>query len=403
VAIENLYRVLTGFGSGPSLVTVLQIPGITLPSWWGEDDGDDLARIGRLFNRVPGADWAFRPGEASVDSVYSDILARAEAARRVLTPSEADELADTAKELFQNGKPPEPSDKYQKYLDLKRAYEQAVTPVQKARALEEWRLKGQKNTIEALLDRYTRVTSDPQAEWWRHLGALMNANRRVDSSGSPYLYTNTVPRYSRLFDDDGWTRVELTADELAANTASLRIIGNRSDFKLWRQGASGGVHDSADAQLASSEAALSLDVKRARIDRPWLDPLVLASRVWKWPTGSSGALISDGGLANGGVTAEGLMPLQPVEVLLARNVRIRFSDVSELRAIRTSIRTRRPLSWGTFDLIGRYLNDAGLDPVLPQFTSQAVIASGVQIIAWYCVPIPKLPDPDPRLFPIPVP
>jgi len=158
---------------------------------------------------------------------------------------------------------------------------------------------------------------------------------------------------------------------------------------MWRSAASDFTVDGLRMPTTvPARFVVTAQLRRVEILRPWLNPLVLRSRAWRWSPASAtyGVQVSSGGNLAGSVIPTGVMPMLPVSVLLARNVVIDWSDNGELA---NAYRQRRTLSheirWGPFRLTGAVQNGGHIDLPDPQ------------LIGYISELLPRCPDPDLRL------
>jgi hypothetical protein len=201
---------------------VLTDPGIVLDPQWDLSKVADQAKLAVLLGRAPKATWLYRPNTYSMEQVYKEILDTHDTPKVTLTADEQKELNRVKKLLYTNKM--ENSDDYNRYLQDKSDYGKAVIALEYARedalakgtpldpkyqdavdnALAQWTgPHGQKDTIEAALDSYARITGLDPGHWWTELTQQFNQQRRTGPNGAfgPVLLDSD---YKRLFDDDGW-------------------------------------------------------------------------------------------------------------------------------------------------------------------------------------------------------
>ena len=89
------------------------------------------------------------------------------------------------------------------------------------------------------------------------------------------------------------------------------------------------------------------------------------------------------------------MPLLPVGLLLAKNVRV-SGDFSETERtwMRSQVSGGASFGWGPFSIGGRYSKRTERDYVAGTVTDTGFISPHMQVIGWFCLPLGKSPDPD---------
>jgi hypothetical protein len=326
---------------------------------------DDPAGINIMLNQCPPASQTLGSFYSSqrLDQVYELVLKKSALAKQsVQVPG----LDDAKKYLIgPSGLTPQ----YQSYLDLQSKYldEQGVLgdlikagnaaqvnihQVKLKNALNAWILGGNKAEVEKALDK-TRVNDAISNETnvaWRLdnlTASRVLADPTVDPSGA--IPSNVVPK-SVLHPSPGkwdlpagWTKVSFTKTDTFSSSeetyrSSNRYVSGGGGFLFWRASAGGSKFEEKRENSTDSRASnihYEFEVRRATIDRPWLDQRFFFNPgFWTWlrpdGVGTDAALprVSKGVAGNGPVDnsdakydgAPIATPLLPTEVIVARNV-----------------------------------------------------------------------------------
>jgi hypothetical protein len=124
-----------------------------------------------------------------------------------------------------------------------------------------------------------------------------------------------------------------------------------------------------------------------------LRPEIFWSRGWKWSPESGLGPVSDG--AN---PPEGLMPLYPTAVIIARNLEIGLDMTNESNSSSwSSVSTSASFGWGPFSISGNYSHSESQAQSDYTQSDSGISVPGPQIIAFVCEVIPQSPNPDPSL------
>lgn len=173
------------------------------------------------------------------------------------------------------------------YAELKERYQKAAqsgAPLEilsgiyeeEIKTMRDWNCGDLRHKVEIALSTYNALVDlDPQVTWER-IQTEFNEGQITFASGRTYPNTSTTPIFSNWTENEGWE------------------------------------------PLAKYSPAT--EVKRVLIQRPWLDLRVLCSLDWKLLRSAPVAFISDGLGISSRTTSPGLMPLLPVEIILARPV-----------------------------------------------------------------------------------
>ena len=390
----------------------LMVPGQYVPQNLDPDDPHTQYVLSNLLNPALACSWVVQRGAATVAEVYEAVLNGKETPLTHLTQQQREELEAARALVFRpDGTPTERYGAYlacqAAYLDALDAYEEASAternggrkvppPVRKAldRAEEEWRKHGDRAEVDhafAVIDQYDAL--EP-ALFWQRLGDRFEQGVRHSGQGSRYQQVDTIPAYPRWFADEGWSTFTFDEQDFANQDRSGGVGVEPCRCGCPDGPARGGFHRASTADFDDEHRVptavptrfrLTCRLRRIDIVRPWLDPLVLHSRAWRWSRASAtyGVRISTGGDLIGSRVPTGVMPVLPVAAVLARDVEIDWTDggswPDRLAAGGGELR------FGPFRLTGA--TALGDHISLPD----------PQVVGYLGEVLPRCPDPDPRL------
>lgn len=394
---------------------------VMIPGQYLEQNLDPVAPatqylISNLLNPTLECSWIVRRNAATVPDVYESIVNGKETPLVHLSPEQKRKLDAAQARLYQaDGQPTAYYADYLAdqlaYLTALDAYEDAVAtqvnggqpvPPEIKAALDaaeaRWREHGHLADVDRDLATIAELEAMEPEVYWHRLATRYRAATR-SYGDSEFQRVDTNPPYPRWFDDEGWTA--FTFDESDFNhqgRSGGAGIGDacRCHDRIW-PGSYGGFH-SAAGDFATTDmtvpaqvpARFSVTAKLRRIEimRPWLDPVVLHSRAWRWSPASAsyGVEVCSGGNLAGSVVPTGVMPLLPVTALLARDVEIEWSDGRLLAAAMTQRLTgEHELRFGPFLMTGATIAGDHISFREPQ------------LIGYVSELLPRSPDPDLRL------
>ena len=245
-----------------------------------------------------------------------------------------------------------------------------LEPAVKA-ALQDWTEKGNRKLIEdAAAALRTFYNENVKALFGGLLGEFASAAKTAGHPDPWYPVTAVPPQQDWLSDKD-WKPFSLTRAEKSLAPARVGVpleIKPGSAKKL-------------PDELASS-VSITLEAKRVKLARPWLDERIFSSHGWRLHKASGFDKVSSGNPAD---PDPGLMPFLVTGFLLSRRLVIQGSwsqgSPDELKAL-------GPFSLG--EKAGRSVVSKG--------GRITISAETPQIIGFFCTSVPKCPDPDAKAF-----
>ncbi len=134
-------------------------------------------------------------------------------------------------------------------------------------------------------------------------------------------------------------------------------------------------------KIETTEVSLAFEYCLVSFNRPWMSSVFLSSRGWYVPGFAAGEFST--GSAGGPESENVLLEALPMAALVVRNLRITADFSHEDTSV-----LRDAASFGPFSLIEREAQEI----------SSSISCPGMQIVAWLCEPLPRLPPAsDPAL------
>lgn len=225
---------------------------------------------------------------------------------------------------------------------------------------------------------------------------FLQHQRSLGDAGANFQFSKYFP--DKFWESsDNWTTVTFGHKEVhTVDKQTLEKMGGGggASFGLWSVG--GSFNRSTDDRYFKSDTsnlAVKFSLAKIPIRRSWLDAGVFRNNNWalNYQLTSRASNISDG---NGG----GTMPLMPVAILVARDVKLRFATSSTENTFALSeISGSARGGWGPFSVKGNYHKKTTKQTHDFVSDSEGIEVKGMQIIGFVLERMPKIPNPDPAL------
>jgi hypothetical protein len=375
--------------SGPgSEILVLTVPGVPLvPA-----DLPSLAAISTMLDQVPLPTRTYRPSGYRYSSLYGKILSRAAVTRYQVAADRS--LALKAKRLlFDRARPGQVTPEYAAYLKYEAEYavaldaraiaqaenrgtgklvapglDQAVQAARKA-----WEERGSKVKIDNAL-KAIRKTYDSSAQvlFEELRKAFESAKEAPGEDGEPWLPVLASPPVDQWLSPKGW-------HPWAFHQSDCRPGAPRAAGPLPPGRVQGDGPIPADW---TPSMTLTVEVKRVKILRPWMDAAIFSAHTWRLLDAAGFRLVSTGNPAD---PDPGPMPVLVTGILLARRLTLTgYSAGLSALGGRTT-----PARLGPFSMVGTRPPSGG---------ATTITVPDPQIIAFFCQTVPRSPTPDPKYF-----
>ncbi|WP_395145282.1 hypothetical protein [Armatimonas sp.] len=426
--IYTKLRVICGenpktMGKPGTSTLILYRPGIALD--FNEQDKKNekfvKERLSILANRLPSASYDFQAHINSLEDVWSailqyeqtptvstisldrqrDVTKAVEFLKQPVVVSETEKYK-TRRECYNHYRKLY-DDAFQAYQDAKdEANKTKVAPNAKfAQAMKETDAdfkdpaKGNKEPVEIAMETINENSGRDPKSFWLRVKDEYKANSFVGQFGKEYHEISTDPSYDIWSNKEGWTTITMdsSTSDYSLATKSFSATGGGGNFGLLSVG--NGVESSKSIKMVNTACKIECEVKRVRINRPWLNGVVFGAQWWRFGDDplakpflnlSTGLGITDGIPRKNNVGVFEVMPLLPTEFLLARNVKIIAAiGKADVETVTKTIQGGGSVGWGPFG--GK--TAIGVDGI--SFT-------GIQIIGVICAVQPKTPNPDNSLF-----
>jgi hypothetical protein len=220
--------------------------------------------------------------------------------------------------------------------------------------------------------------------------------RGLGADGAQFQFTKYFP--DRFWESpDNWTRVSFVHNEVhKVDEHTVERIGGGAGagFGLWSFGGSFQRNkDDKYARCDTNDVDIAFSLAKIPIRRSWMDGGVLRSRNWalNYDLTSRAENFSDG-------AGKGTMPLVPVALLVARDVRLNFSMSSEVNTYAMEeISGSARAGWGPFSVRGNYYKKTEKQTHDFVRDGKGLEIKGMQVIGFVLESVPKCPNPDPAL------
>lgn len=267
-------------------------------------------------------------------------------------------------------------------------------------AYQKWEGEGNKGYVEQARGIIGNLTSKGPAAMYADMRASFKMARAQHPQLGTYLPTWYFPegvlgeQYA-----NSWTQFHFTKDDVSTTTHNSSTSWGASasgSWGLWHASASAQYgSESSDYQCDTENMGLKCELVQIPISRPWLNGLIFKSHGWKWAESSGFGPISNG---QNPPSLDGMMPIFPTAMIVARNVEITLDMTSEHNtAAMKQISTQASGGWGPFSVSGNYSHKESTSTHDYTATGSGLKIPGAQIIAFVCDRLPLCPSPDPNL------
>jgi len=365
----------------------------------------------------------------NVDALYSEVLARHNTGRAKLTPNDIKQLelerADAKRVLYKDAKGTH-TPLYDRYLDLRRKYGQALLTLEYERLNAESAGKpldpkfqdavtalyndwtgqpGQKDVVEGALDTYRQVNGilNPAA-WWTELQDQYNENTLTGPAGR-FRPIRTDDDYKTLFSDSGWMDLDIADADVLTTTYhehTSMSVGGSAGWGLWSVHVGGEFQeDKGHSASDAKDFKIHFQLRRTGLSYPWMNTDVFYNRGWRWAPGWGGTRLSDGGGIPTTVP-KGRLPLIPTTLVISRKVIATGKwNTAEVDTYSSMVKSNASVGWGPWSVGGSYSKSIESGTSHGQVTATGFEAPDVQIIGMFCDVLPRTPFPDDTLAWVP--
>ncbi|WP_395145284.1 hypothetical protein [Armatimonas sp.] len=437
-------------GTPSTSTLVLLRPGIAMD--FNETDAKNekyvKERISITANRLPNASYFYETSLTSLEDVWESILKYHQTAPTTITPAEQQKMEEAeaflAKKVSVEIEDPDDEtatktktfksrqscyDYFQKLSDAAdKAYEidkDAANLLKKAptrallrekeianRAFADTKL-GNRDRVQVAIQTVAEcVGRDPKTFWFK-ADTEFKQMEFDGLNGKKFHEISTDPTYDIWSNKEGWTKITMdssTSDYSSASKSFSASVGGGGGWGLFSISGSGSTSESQQSmQMANTKCNITCEVKRVQIFRPWLNGIVFGAPWWNFNSDpmaapflnlSTGLGITDGVPRKSATGATELMPLVPTEFLLARNVRITADiGMANAQAMQKSVTAGGSAGWGPFAVSTSVTTSSSSASGKSDIGANGISFTGVQIIGVICSVQPKIPNPDPKLFP----
>lgn len=267
-----------------------------------------------------------------------------------------------------------------------------------ATAYGNWVSNGYKDYVEEAIGIISNLAGQGPQAMYQTMKTNFNMDRLTDTLGQQFYPTYVYPPDPLQAALDGsWLNYEFNLADVQTFQSNSQTNSGGSASASW-----GLWSASASAEYGEGSSSYSCDTKglsvttqllQVPLTRAWMQPEIFWSRGWKWSPEAGLGPVSDG--AN---PPQGLMPLYPTSMILAKNLQINLDMTNQSNSSQwSSISTSASFGWGPFSISGNYSHSQSSAQSSYTKTDSGISVPGSQIIAFVCEVIPQSPNPDPSL------
>lgn len=266
-------------------------------------------------------------------------------------------------------------------------------------AYQEWGSVGYREYVQEANGIISNLTGRGPQALYDQLKAAFNMDARTDPVTGEVYYTTLyfpegvlTPRFAQ-----SWQTFTFAVDqssEYAEQSAVSWGGGVQGSYGLFSAGASAAYSkEQSHSHADTSGMRISVELTQVPLLRSWWSPWIFKSHGWDWDK-SAGF----GPVSNGETPPQGLMPIFPTQVILARNLQVDMDMTSkDNTSFMESIKTETAVGFGPFSLRGNYAHTQSRSTHDFTASQSGISCPGPQIIGFICEMLPKSPDPDPNL------
>ena len=397
---------------------VMMTPGQFVNPTLQENEGSfDMWSQWDLLNECLDTSFAYKPLITTITRQYRDALENVALPNRPLTPAEQAELDALGNWIVAHL--PQYEVYRDRYYDAFIAYEQERTKQSPNQAIlqmleqkmhsayQNWDnpVLGEKTLLEDKQALAWSIMTGNPARRWIELNQKLTDNRRL-ASGREYWQTFLMPPVS-AWSNAAWATFQKTITDTETHHYSKSTSWSGGFGATWGLfnsitfGASGEkivTHDLSDVTTIN----VTFEYIRVRVQRPWLETDIFASRSWTWKAPTAWHWLSTGGNLQAPQPERpiGTMPFLSTHLAVVRNVMIQadFSH-NDQQTIYSKISGSVTGGFGFFSVRGSYSEETQQVDVRATFDGTTVRIPNPQIVGYLGTLLPRTPDPDPQIKP----
>ena len=274
------------------------------------------------------------------------------------------------------------------------AYKQQV-----ASAYGAWVASGYKDYVEEAIGIIGNLAGQGPQAMYQQMRSDYTADGRADPVTGGTFYPTYVYPSDPLQDAlaGSWLNYEFNLADVQtfqSNSQTNSGGGASASWGLW-SGSASAQYSSGQSSYQCDAQGLSVQVQLLQVplSRAWMRPEIFWSRGWRWSRQAGFGPVSDGNKP-----PQGLMPLYPTSVILAKNLKINLDMTNQKNSSSfSSVSTQASFGWGPFSISGNYSHSESSASSSYTHTDSGISVPGAQIIAFVCEVIPQSPNPDASL------
>lgn len=281
-------------------------------------------------------------------------------------------------------------------------------------AMNDWITLGHKYEYERMTDFIAQVEARSIAALKRkYQENFDHSTLRGLSSNQEFHYCTLTP--ASFASSLGWTKMSFSHDHLVTHNDSTKkrnmttINTNAKAFSLLKWQSKNedlDTHYELNVNNTRNKIDIEFELCQVPIVRPWFNVTFLNSAFWRFDPGSewSKSMLSDGNRP-----PEGIMPAYPTAIIFIRNLKLTFSDISDVRTKIEDYERHKDSYSGGLNL-GRWFpisggasyksedsTKSGSNDRDYEISGQSITIPGMQILGYKCHIMSKSPNPNPEI------
>jgi hypothetical protein len=261
-----------------------------------------------------------------------------------------------------------------------------------------WTANGYKDYVEEALGIISNLAGQGPQALYQSMKANFNADALTDTLGQQFYPTYVYPSNPlQAALSSSWLAYQFNLQDtqtFQSNSQTNTGGSAGASWGLWSASASAEYGSGQSSyECDTTGLTVGVDLLQVPLTRAWLRPEIFWSRGWRWAPSAGFGPVSDGARP-----PQGLMPLYPTAVILAKNLQISLDMTNQTNSSQwSSISTKASFGWGPFSISGNYSHSQSSSKSGFTKTNSGISVPGPQIIALVCEVIPQSPNPDPSL------
>ncbi|MDD2313815.1 MAG: hypothetical protein WCR50_02965 [Proteiniphilum sp.] len=267
-------------------------------------------------------------------------------------------------------------------------------------ALKAWQSLGYKEGVERIQNYLSEIEEKHMLVIKKRLQSEFRNSQRTRILD--YInYSPSIPIPAGVMKESkNWPTIVLNEREFSLDSSSTTHkwkagLGlNLGIFSIGARG--GGEHQNRESEIDMSNVYISFKLGKVRVERGWFSQEFVESKYWKLHENSPQEL--NGDTISTGNDKDGLMPSIITELIIAKEVIMRFGDsTTNTKFTKDYVNAGGVIGIGPFVLGGGYSYENQESHIDASSKGKDLLSPGCYIIGYKCHIVPKSPNPNPAI------